>query len=564
MIRQKWVTASADEELAKKLSEETGIEKSITRILVSRNIDTPEKIQDFLNPDINKLYDPYLLKDMDRAVARLKKALENGEKIAVYGDYDVDGITGVTVLMRFLESVGGNFFFYIPDRQTDGYGLNTAAIDAIKEKGAALILTVDCGITAVEETKYAKELGMDVVVTDHHKCPDVLPDCSAVIDPKRDDCEYPFRELAGVGVAFKLICAMNCEISEEIYEEIVSLTALGTVADIVPLTDENRIIVSTGIAMIKKGKSPGISALAAEARIPLENVNSTVLSFQVSPRINAAGRIGSADLAVKLFMSKSQDEIERIAGELNEINQQRQNVEKEIFEDALNIINSNKEYKNEEIIVVGKEGWHSGVIGIVASRITEEFFKPCIMVSFEGDVGKGSLRSIKGFNIYKALEAVSPTLEKFGGHELAAGITVKKDKFDEFKKQICDYAKENMDKSSMSREILIDSEMEFSDMTVDFVDKISKLEPFGMGNPQPIFVIKKAKVVQSRDFKDGKHLNLTVEKKNRYINAIGFSMGKFASNLKKNEEIYMIGTVAVNDFRGEKSFQFRVKDIRLG
>ena len=269
MIRQKWVTASADEELAKRLSEETGIEKSITRILVSRDIDTPEKIQDFLNPDINKLYDPYLLKDMDRAVSRLKKALENGEKIAVYGDYDVDGITGVTVLMRFLESAGGNFFFYIPDRQTDGYGLNKTAIDSIKEKGAALILTVDCGITAVEETKYAKELGMDVVVTDHHKCPDVLPDCSAVIDPKREDCEYPFRELAGVGVAFKLVCAMGCDISEEIYEEIISLTALGTVADIVPLTDENRIIVSTGISMIKKGKSPGISALAAEARIPL-------------------------------------------------------------------------------------------------------------------------------------------------------------------------------------------------------------------------------------------------------------------------------------------------------
>ena len=564
MIRQKWVTAPADESLVEKLSAETGMEKSIMRILVSRNIDTAEKINSFLNPDINKLYSPFLLKDMDKAAARIKKALEKGEKIAVYGDYDVDGITGVTVLLRFLRAVGGNCIYYIPDRQNDGYGLNKNAVDLISREGASMILTVDCGVTAVEEIAYAGELGMDVVVTDHHKCPETLPECAAVVDPKREDSDYPFRELAGVGVAFKLINAMGLDIPEEVYKEILSLTALGTVADIVPLTDENRTIVSYGLSMIREGSCPGITALAKEANISLENVNSTALSFQISPRINAAGRIGSADLAVKLFLSSEKKEIEEIASELNLINQQRQNVEKEIFDDALAIINSNKEYKNEEIIVLGKEGWHSGVIGIVASRITEEFYKPCIMVSFEGDIGKGSLRSVKGFNIYKALEAVSDTLVKFGGHELAAGITVKKENFELFKKRICEYAKENTDKANITKEILIDSEIETGEMNTDFAEKISALEPFGMGNPQPVFVIKKAKVITIRDFKEGRHLNLTLEKKGKLFSAIGFSIGKYASTLHRNEEIYMIGTVAVNEYRGEKSFPFRIRDIRLG
>lgn len=564
MVKNKWVAVKADEELSCSLSEETGISKSITRILVSRGIDTIEKIDDFINTDIENLSDPFLLKDMDKGVARIKKAIENGEKICIYGDYDVDGITGVTVLMTYLLSVGSNCFYYIPDRLKDGYGLNTEALKYIKNCGADLIITVDCGITANDEIKWAQENGMDVVVTDHHKCPEILPSCVAVINPKREDCGYHFSELAGVGVAFMLTLAMSSgNLSEDIKDEILSLTALGTVADIVPLISDNRTIVKEGIKKIKEKKCKGINALLNVAEIDFSSVNSTVLSFQIAPRINAAGRMGSADDAVKLFLLKDEIKTEKIAADLNEKNIIRQNVEKEIFENVYDKITNSKEYKNEDILVMSGENWHSGVIGIVASKITDEFYKPSVMITFEDGIGKGSLRSIKGFNIYEALKSVSHLLERFGGHELAAGLTIKQENFEEFKNELCRYAKENMYGRNIERELQIDSEITENEMNMDFASEILKLEPFGMANPQPVFVVKKAKVLRSMDFKEGKHLRLSVLKKNTVLNTVGFSMGKYASTLKKDEEIYIAGTVNINEYRGEKTFQMRIKDIRL-
>ncbi len=563
MVKQKWVTVKADEEIADKLSKETGIEKSITRILVSRGIDTPLKTELFLKPEMKNLSDPFLLKDMDKAVLRIKKAIENKEKIAVYGDYDVDGITGVTVLMMYLSYLNADVFYYIPDRLKDGYGLNSEAIDYLKSKNADLIITVDCGITAVNEVLQAKECGMDVVVTDHHKCPEILPQCEAVINPKREDNEFPFSELAGVGVAFMLILALSGgELPSGIMNEILSLTALGTVADIVPLIEENRIIVKNGIDIIKEGKCRGINALLNAAEMDKKAVTSTILSFQIAPRINASGRMGSAKDAVEMFISKDDDKIKEIASLLNNQNILRQTVEKSIYDEVSEKIRTNKEYKNEDILVLGKEGWHSGVIGIVASKLTDEFYKPSIMITFEDGIGKGSLRSIKGFNIYEALKSVSHLLVKFGGHELAAGLTIEQDKFEEFKAEITRYAKEKMN-GNIVRELSIDSEINENEMTVEFADKVSMLEPFGMANPQPVFVVKNAKVVKSTDFKEGKHLRLMVKKKNTFLNAIGFSLGKYASSLKKDEEIYIAGTANINDYRGEKSFQIRIKDIRL-
>lgn len=405
---------------------------------------------------------------------------------------------------------------------------------------------------------------MDVVVTDHHKCPEILPGASAVVNPKREDSKFPFSELAGVGVAFMLILALSrgC-IDENIKDEILSLTALGTVADIVPLTNDNRVIVKNGIDVIKKRKCKGINALLAAAEIDFGLVNSTVLSFQIAPRINAAGRMGSASCAVDLFISEDENKREETAKMLNEQNILRQSVEKEIFDEVYENIKNSKEYKNEDILVMAKENWHSGVIGIVASKLTDEFYKPSIMVTFEDDIGKGSLRSIKGFNIYEALKSVSHLLEKFGGHELAAGLTIKKENFEEFKREIQDYAKKNISGKNMVRELLIDSEITENEMNISFAEELSKLEPFGMANTQPVFVVKKAKVLRSMDFKEGKHLRLSVLKKNTVLNTVGFSMGKYASTLKKDEEIYIAGTVNINEFRGEKSFQMRIKDIRL-
>ncbi len=564
MVKQKWVTVKVDEELCLRLSEETGIEKSITRILVSRGIDTKEKTEMFLKSDINDLSDPFLLKDMDKAVSRIKKAVENKEKIAIYGDYDVDGITGVTILMMYLKYIGADAFYYIPDRLKDGYGLNMEAMKFIKDKGADLIITVDCGITANEEIKWVNENGMEAVVTDHHKCPEILPEAVAVVNPKREDSRFPFDSLAGVGVAYMLIKALSEDnIPKNINDEIISLTALGTVADIVPLVYENRIIVKTGLDIIKRRGCKGLNALLDAAKIPAQTVNSTVLSFQIAPRINASGRMGNAQEAVILFISDNDEEINKIAFSLNEQNLLRQEVEKNIYEEVSERIKTSKEYKNENIIVVADKGWHSGVIGIVASKLTDEFYKPSIMITFEDGIGKGSLRSVKGFNIYEALKSLSYLLEKFGGHELAAGLSIKEENFEEFKKQICIYAKENMDAKSTVRELGIDSEITENEMTVEFAEKVSMLEPFGMANPQPVFVVKKAKVLRSSDFKEGKHLRLTVSKKNKILNAVGFSMGKFASTLRKDEEIYIAGTAGINDFRGEKSFQLKIKDIRL-
>lgn len=564
MVKQKWVSAKADEELCLKLSEETGIEKSITRILVSRGIDTKEKTAAFLKSDINDISDPFLLKDMDKAVSRINKAVENNEKIAIYGDYDVDGITGVTILMMYLKYKKADAFYYIPDRLKDGYGLNMEAMNFLYENGANLIITVDCGITADKEVEWAKEKGIDVVITDHHKCPEVFPAAFAAVNPKREDSDFPFDGLAGVGVAYMLIKALSDgNIPDEINDEIISLAALGTVADIVPLISENRAIVKKGIEIIKNGGCRGLNALLSVASIPKDSVNSTVLSFQIAPRINAAGRMGSAKDAVLLFISEDINEVNRVAATLNEQNLLRQEVEKSIYEEVSERIRNSKEYKNENILVVENKGWHSGVIGIVASKITEEFYKPSIMITFEDGIGKGSLRSVKGFNIYEALKSVSHLLLKFGGHELAAGLTIKEENFDEFKKEICEYARKNMDAKSTVKELNIDSEIEEGDMTLEFADKVSMLEPFGMANPQPVFVIKRARVLKSSDFCDGKHLRLTVLKKNTLLNAVGFSMGKFASTLIKDEEIYIAGTAGINDFRGEKSFQLRIKDIRL-
>lgn len=560
-VRKRWVSEKCDIRAAERISAGLGISLNIAKILLNRGMDTPGKCEDFLNPSINKLNDPFLLKDMDKAVKRIKKAIENKEKIAVFGDYDVDGITSTAIMMKYFASVGADAFYYIPNRLSEGYGINDSALTEIKEKGAKLILTVDCGITACEEIKKAYEMGIEVIVTDHHKCPDTLPVCEAVLNPKREDSGYPFSELAGVGVAFKLSCALGCE--GELFDEILCLTALGTVADIVPLVYENRIIVSCGMKKIREGKCPGINALIEEACLEREKTDSRTLGFQLAPRINAAGRMGSPEKAIELFLSEKINDTARIASYLNNENLKRQTVEKEIYEEALAGLEADKEMKNEDIVILSGDGWHSGVIGIVASKICEETGKPCVMVSFDGDEGKGSLRSIKGFNIYEALLSLSSYLIKFGGHELAAGLSIKKSEFEDFRKAFFRYAKEKNEGKKLIKELFIDAELTERELNTAFAYQLEALEPFGMGNPEPVFVIKNARVRKSTDFKEGKHLRLSVMKKGTYLDAVGFSMGKYAGSLKSDEEIYLAGTLNANEFNGKTYLQMKIRDIRL-
>jgi len=557
MIKKRWVADNEKNDIIDKLSYESGLNKALVRILVNRNIETAEEIEDFLNPSLSELCDPFLLNDMDKAVKRIREGIKKNETVCVYGDYDVDGVTASAILTRYLRDKV-KVINYIPDRESEGYGVNKEAILKIKNQGAGLIITVDCGITSVEEAKYATELGIDLIITDHHTCPEKLPECIAVINPKRENQKYPFRELCGAGVAFKLVCALG----EKNLTEYLCICAVGTVADIVPLVSENRIIVYYGIKYLRENKLKEITALCHTAGIESNDINSVNLSFMIAPRINAAGRMASAKDALTLFLSEDEYIIKEKAELLNTKNLLRQETEKEIYNQVKKAIEGDSSYKDKSVLVVAGEDWHEGVIGIVASKITEEYYKPCVLISMGNDVGKGSSRSIKGFNIYDALKAQSEYLIKFGGHKLAAGLTVDKSVYPEFKRKIEEYAENIINEKLLIPELYIDSELVPEDMTEEFTEELKKLEPYGMGNPQPVFLVRDAEVVKSIAFKDNRHLRLSVRINNKVTEAIAFNMGAFAQSLKERDKIYIAGTANINEYKGQRSFQIRIKDIK--
>lgn len=557
MVKKRWVADNEKNDIIDKLSSESGLNKALVRILVNRNIETAEEMESFLSPSLSNLYDPFLLKDMDRAVKRINEAIRSNETVCVYGDYDVDGVTASAILTRYLRDKV-KVINYIPDRESEGYGVNKDAILKIKNQGADLIITVDCGITSVEEARYAKKLGIDLIITDHHTCPEELPECAAVINPKRNNQKYPFSELCGAGVAFKLVCALG----EMNLTEYLCICAVGTVADIVPLVSENRIIVQYGIKYLRENKLKEITILCEQAGIDIKDINSVNLSFMIAPRINAAGRMASAADALTLFLSADEKVIREKAELLNSMNLLRQETEKEIYNEVKKVIEADSDYKNKPVLVIAKEGWHEGVIGIVASKITEEYYKPCVLISMGEELGKGSSRSIKGFNIYDALKAQSDYLVKFGGHELAAGLTVDKAVYPEFKRKIEEYAENIITEKMLIPELYIDSELFSGDMNEEFCEELKKLEPYGMGNPQPTFYIKDAEVTKSIAFKENRHLRLSVRINNKVTEAIAFNMGAYAGSLRAGDKIYIAGNVNINEFRGQRSFQIRIKDIK--
>ena len=526
----------------------------------NRNILKEEDIRLFLNPTRNDFYNPFLITDMDIAVNRIIKAIENKENITIYGDYDVDGITSITVLKSFLNDIGVETNTYIPNRLIEGYGLNKEAIDKISKKGCNLMITVDCGISAIEEIEYANSLGIETIITDHHEAGNEIPKAIAVIDNKRKDSKYPFRELAGVGVVFKLIQAIGItlKLKEESYLKYLDIVCIGTISDIVPLVDENRVIAKLGLLLVAQTKNIGLRSIINSSGY--NKIDSNTISFGVAPRINACGRMGKAEEALELFLSKDKNEVNELTNKLNEHNRKRQETEKTIFENAVEKIKEEHLDENKAIIV-GGENWHHGVIGIVSSKITEMYFKPSILFSFEEDgIGKGSGRSIPGFDLHEALMKCSDTIEKFGGHSMAVGITVKKDNLEKFKKEF-----EQIATQSKIDEIIpiinIDAKVDLSDIDKEMVESLKQLEPFGEANKMPVFAFKNLKIDSIRALSEGKHLKLTLKDNNYIINAIGFNIGYLANEYRIGDKIDVAGVLEINTFNGVDNLQINIKDI---
>ena len=561
-MNKKWECIELDNEKIKnveKIENEYGISNLLAKILVNKNLIKKEDIDLFLKPTRHDFHNPYLMPDMALAVDRIIKAINNKEKILIYGDYDVDGITSITVVKNFLLERGANVTQYIPNRLNEGYGLNKDAIKKISDDAVNLIITVDCGISGIEEVDYANSLGLEVIVTDHHEVGEVLPNAIAVVDAQRKYSTYPFRELAGVGVGFKLIqaIAQRLELEEKEYLKYLDIVCIGTISDIVPLVDENRVIAKLGLKLVEVTKNVGLKALLEASGY--KKIDSFTVSFGLAPRINACGRMGKEKEALNLFLTQDENEAKKIALRLNEYNKERQDIEKRIYEDAVNKIE--KSEKNKQVLVLGSENWHHGVIGIVASKITDLYFKPSILICFEEDEGKGSGRSIPGFDLYESLTNCSENLEKFGGHSMAVGVTLKKENFEKFKEEFEKYA-QNSNICDIIPIIKIDEEIILEDINIKAVEELNMLEPFGEANKMPLFMYKNLKIHSIRTLSEGKHIKLTLKDNNFYIDSIGFNLGHLAEEYQIGDKVDMVGSLEINRFNGRESVQINLKDLR--
>lgn len=557
---KKWVYNNVDENEVTKIKEKYQISELLATILVGRNIVEDSKIKVFLEPTRKDFYDPFLLPDMEKAVERLIKAIDNNEKLIIYGDYDVDGITSISVLKKFLEDRGLKVGTHIPNRLDEGYGLNKDAINTIYEDGYRLMITVDCGISGIEEVEYANSLGIETIITDHHEPLDNLPNALAVIDPKIKNSKYPFNQLAGVGVVFKVIQAIGIKLNldEKEYLKFLDLVCIGTISDIVPLVDENRVIAKLGLKLVEVTQDIGLKTLLTS--IGYSKINSMSVSFGIAPRINACGRMGHADEALKLFLTNSKQEAEVLTENLNNYNKTRQEIEKKIFEEALAKIEE-EDFSNKDAIVIAGDNWHHGVIGIVSSKITDMYFKPSILICFDGENGKGSGRSIIGFDLHKALCETSQYLEKYGGHEMAVGLSLLKSNFESFKEAFQKYAEESNIKDIIPI-INIDKLITEKDINIKAVKELEKLEPFGEANKCPLIAYKNLKIDSIRVLTEGKHMKLTLKtENNNIITAMGFNMGYKAEEFLIGDRVDIVGALEINSFNGMENIQFNLKDI---
>ena len=526
-------------------------------VLAARGIQDGAQAKAYLDRSA-PLPDPFLMTDMALAAGRVALAIENKEKIAVFGDYDVDGITATCLLTDFLRRHGGNCVSYIPGRLEEGYGLNAIALHQLHDEGVQLIVTVDCGITAVAEAQLCRELGMDLVITDHHECKDALPEAVAVVDPHRPDGGYPHKDLSGVGIAFKLACAL-CGDAEAVLSEYADMVCLGTVADVMPLRGENRVFAARGLELLAHTKRPGIAALMAECGCDPKSVTCSTIGFMLAPRINAAGRMGQIDLALKLFLTDDPQEASDAAKALCALNRQRQAVESEIYRQAVAMLPAGKP---PEAIVLADEGWHQGVVGIVASRIAEEYACPAFLICLDGDHGKASSRSHGGFNLFASLSTLSPLLESYGGHELAAGFTISRKNIPEFRRQICalaaDYYQDDMPRTSLDIDCAIDPEL----LTIPGIDSLNALEPCGNGCPKPVLSMSGLTIERISMVGGGRHMRLRLRKGHFTFGAIYFSANPQSVSIAPGDLVDVAFHPQINEYRGDRIVQMNVLDIR--
>ena len=569
-MKKKWKQKNDDEirntnelERCRQIDKKFDTGMIVATILNDMHFKDDKEIEKFLKPKRTDFYNPFFMPDMEKAVSRITKALKNNENITIFGDYDADGITSTTILKRFFHDINKECNVYIPNRLNEGYGLNKNAIKKLSEDGTNLIITVDCGITAIEETKYAKELGIDIVITDHHESGEEIPDAEAVVDCKRKDNKYPFRELAGCGVAFKLTQALckNLELNENQALKYLDIACVGTISDVVPLVDENRVIVKLGMLLLKQTKNLGLKQIINNAHF--KEFNSMSVAFGITPRINACGRLGHQGEALELFTTDNQEKATELAKKMDEYNIQRQLEEKRIYDEAITLLQEEAQTNGiTNCIVLGHENWNPGVIGIVSSRITEKFYKPSILVCFDKDIAKGSGRSIEGFDLHKALMKCDKYLTNYGGHSLAAGLSLNTKDFEKFKNMINEYAEKNIKDEDLIPTINIDLKLEDSQLNIEDVEELKLLEPFGQSNEEPIFMITNLKVVSIKTLSDGKHLKLYLKNQN-YLDAIGFNLGERANELKIGDTIDIVGNLNINEFNNTKKVQMLLKDFKI-
>lgn len=564
IFNKKWTLKHKGEVEKDELSDKIKISPEISQILKNRGIKDERDSEIFMNPSLDYLRDPFLMKDMDKAVERIKKSINNNESIFIYGDYDVDGVSSTSILCLYFESIDYPVSYYIPNRLEEGYGINEEAIRKIHEQDCKLIISVDCGITSVKEVELANELGMDVIITDHHECQSEIPNAYAVVNPKQEDCNYPFDMLCGCGVAFKLIQALT---PEDVFKitmyNYLEIATLATICDIVPLVDENRIIVKNGLKLMKEGKNLGLRELIKICGVDTEKIGSSHIGFAIGPRINASGRLGYSYLGVQLFTTKDEHEAHEIARMLEEKNNERQMIEAKMYHEAEEIIKSNERYESDKVLVIANEGWQHGIIGIVASKLTEKYYKPTILLTIEDGEATGSARSIKGFSIFDALMKCKDLLNKFGGHDQAAGLGLDADKVDTLRDEVNKIADYNLTSEDMIENINVEFELSEDKVSLDLVDELHKLEPFGLSNPSPRFIMRN--LVLDDIFTLGKnkqHLKLNVYNENTY-ECIGFNMAHLKENFNPGDKVDILFQLDENNYMGNRTVQFLLKDMRL-
>ncbi|MGN0033494.1 MAG: single-stranded-DNA-specific exonuclease RecJ [Candidatus Limimorpha sp.] len=588
MVETRWIIAQdVEPQKVKDLSKALGIDEKLATLLVQRGITTYNEAKDFFRPSLSQLHDPFLMKDMDKAVDRMVRAMNEGEKILIYGDYDVDGTTAVALIYTYLKNFVNKkkIEFYIPDRYEEGYGISYKGIDYAVNNGFGLVIVLDCGIKAVEKINYANEKGVDFIICDHHRPGDEIPKAVAVLDSKRNDCEYPYKELSGCGVGFKLITGLSMRLGrpiEEVYE-LLDYVAVSIAADIVPITGENRILAFFGLKLLNKKPRPGIEAVLSHANIHRKEEYSSSeiekqnvldreltisdLVFLIGPRINAAGRLEKASDSVRLLIATNTNHAEKLAASINDLNAKRREFDNAITEEALSMIDADEKLKNAKSTVIFNENWHKGVIGIVASRLTDSYYRPTIVLTRSGNLITGSARSIKNFDIYDAIDNCSDLLEHFGGHKYAAGLSLKPENLEKFSERFEKYVSEHLDEDELIPELNVDIKMDFANITPKFVRILKQFAPFGPGNLSPVFLTDNViDTGYSRAVGNKKHLKLTVTQKNNTENVfagIAFQKGDLFERIHDKEPFSMCYHIEENFWQGKTSLQLNVKDIKF-